>query len=240
MKPEIKVEAKDGKLSISHFEYTAKERDWKAEPSIKIDGTLGACHQFLLGKSTLFPDTTMHLEIFKDLGKLILFLGDNDPYRTHVITGCLKKDSVLGLFKINTDYRWTVNELVKFIKTMKYYFSDPEEHKKLIESLQKWHVKVDTEIKNHNDNRGNSLLMLEKKVGEMGLITSFNLTIPIFQGYEKQKFTVEIGLDPKNTQVDLYLISDELFEREIQFREQLIAEEVSKFDEVKFSKVVVS
>lgn len=239
MTPEIKIQA-DNNGFVYVTETTRKGLDDKAPPSIKIDGTLGAPHQFLIGKKSLFEDDVIHLQIFKDKGKLVLLLGDSDPYSTHTITGSLKKDSVLELFKINTDYRYTVNEFVKFIKTMRYYFSDAEEHKKLVESLQKWNVKVETEIKNHNDNRGNSLLMLEKKVGEMGLIQNFNLTIPIYQGYEKQKFTVEIGLDPKNTSVDLFLISDELFEREISFREQLIAAEVSRFEEYSFSKVIVS
>jgi hypothetical protein len=76
--------------------------------------------------------------------------------------------------------------------------------------------------------------------GEDGLITKFDLLIPIFQGYSKMKFTVEIGLDPKNTTVQLYLISDELIELEIGQREKLIEDELKKFDYFKCSKVVLS
>lgn len=240
MTPELNVQVNPVDGFVTLHEMTSKGQDWKAEPSIKLAGVLAAPYQFLIGKRDLFTDTSIHLLINKSLGTLHLRLGDNDAYRTHEISGSLTKDSTLAQFKINTDYRWTVNELIKFLRTMRYYFSDSDDHKKMVESLQKWTAKVETVIKNHQDTSGNSLVMLEKRVGEIELIRSFNLTIPIFQGYEKKKFRVEIGFDPKNTSVDLYLISDELFELEIQFREQLIDAEVARFDEYKFSKVIVS
>ena len=183
MNTEIKVDAPNGALYVT--EYTGKALDAKAEPSIRISGVLAAPYQFLIGKKELFPDTSIHLTINKATGQLFLALGDNDAYRTHQISGSLTKDSTLTQFKINTDYRWTVNELIKFLRTMRYYFSDSDDHKKMVESLQKWTAKVETVIKNHQDTSGNSLVMLEKRVGEIELIRSFNLTIPIFQGYEK-------------------------------------------------------
>lgn len=76
------------------------------------------------------------------------------------------------------------------------FFSEKSECDALVTSLQNWNAKVEMVIKNHNDNAGNSLSMLERKVSEIGLKNNFSLTIPIFQGYSKQKFTVEIGLDP--------------------------------------------
>lgn len=212
----------------------------KTPRSIIIDGTLSAPFQFLEGKKGVFEDKDIHLQIFKDKGKLVLHLRDTDPYTEHVITGALRRDSVLEQFKINTDYRWRVSELVKFIKTMRYYFSSADEHKKLLDNLQKWSAKIETVIKEHNDQSGNSLLMLEKKVNDVDLNRTFNVELPIFQGYDKKKFKVEIGLDPKNTSVELYLISDELIELEIGFREKLIAEEISKFDSSTFSKVIIS
>lgn len=225
-------------------EFTIRKGDAlpaKADKSIIIDGTLGAPFQFLTGKDGVFPNKMIHLQIFRDKGKLVLHMGDFDPYTEHVVTGSLKRDSVLEGFAINTDKRWTIQEFLKFIKTMRYYFADPSQHAKLVESIQKWSVKVERVIVEHNDNKGNSNFQLETKVQAVeGLISKFDLNIPIFQGYSKYKFTVEIGLDPKNTAVQLYLISDELIELEIGVREKLINEEVSKFDTFSFSKVVVS
>ena len=214
----------------------------RAPKSINIVGILSAPFQFILGKTALIKDNLVecHLLIFKDLGKLELHVKDTDPYTEHVIVGKLSRDKAAELFRINSDKRWTVSEFLKFIRTVKYYFAEPSEQAALIESLQKWNAKIETVIKEHNDQSGNSLAMLEKKVGDVSLKRTFKLNIPIYQGFDKQTFSVEIGLDPKNTAVELYLISDELFELEAKFRESLIDKAIAEFDSWAFSKIQVS
>jgi len=207
--------------------------------SINITGVLSAPAQFLSGKVIENKDT--HLKIFNAEGKLELVVNDTDPYSTHTIVGLLSKDSVLSQFAINSEKRWTIAEFLKFIKTMRFYFADRAAHAKLVESIQKWSVKVERVIVEHNDNKGNSNFQLETKVQQVeGLVTKFDLNIPIFQGYPKIKFTVEIGLDPKNTAVMIYLISDDLIELEIQSREKAIQDVLNQLTSYTFSKIVVS
>lgn len=210
----------------------------RAPKSISITGTLQAPFQFKEGK-TLDP-LNCNIQIANDKGEITLHVQDTDPYTTHVIKGELKQDSALKTFQVNSEKRWDVKEFLKFVKTMRYYFADKTAHKNLIESLQKWHVKVERVINETNDNKGNSNSQLETKVREVELINKFDLNIAIFQGYEKKKFTVEIGLDPKNTAVQLYLISDELIELEIGHRETLISKELAKFKDFNCSKIQIS
>lgn len=211
----------------------------KSAPSINIVGTLPAPHQFLIGRGKI-DDAKSHLRIEKDNGKITLHLNDSDPYTTHVITGELKRDKSLASFSINTDKRWEVRDFIKFLRINKFYFAEPSEQEALIASLQKWNVKIERVIKEHNDNSGNSLSQLETKVAEIDMKTKFNLNIPIFQGYNKAKFTVEIGFDPGNTSVKLFLFSDELVQLEMEQRESIIEQELKKFDAYSFAKVVVS
>ncbi len=213
-------------------------REFLHPPSIEIEGTLGAPKQFLDGKR--YEDITTHLRIYKDLGKLILIIQDNDPYTTHVIEGSLKRDTVLEQFKINTEKRWNTQEFLKFIRMNRYFFADKGQHTKMVESLMKWTAKIETVLKEHQNNNGNSLFELEKKVSGVELVNKFDLEIALFQGYPKERFTVEIGLDPKSNQVDLFLLSDQLVELEIGKREAIIEAEISKFSDRTFSKVVVS
>lgn len=213
----------------------------KHEKSISITGTLGAPHAFFTGKKDITTPDKIHLLIYNAEGKLKLVMGDRDPWTTHEIVGSLTKDSVLQSFGINASKMWSVRDFVKHIKATKYYFANAEEHKILVEKLQKWSVRVEKVIVDHNDHKGNVNFQLEQKVKEVeGFVDRFTLNIPIFQGYAKLKFTVEIGFEPKNTTVDLFLISDELFELEISNREKLIAEEVGKFADTDFSKIVIS
>lgn len=229
-------------LTVTGNDITIRQGDAlpaKADKSIVINGTLAAPSQFLAGKR---PEAIQsHIQIAKDKGKITLHIQDTDPHTTHVITGELKRDNILEQFQINTATRWTVAEFLKFIKTMRFYFSDRAAHGALVAALQKWSIAVDRVITEFNDNKGNSDLRLETKVRSVdGLINNFDLNIPIFQGYDKSKFTVEIGLDPKNTAVMLYLISDDLIELEIGQREKLIETELAKFDGFLCSKVFVS
>lgn len=236
-------EGKQINISGGPGEYIIREGDALpvAYPkSISITGILGAPYQFYEGKKDIIDPVGSHMQIQKDKGVIILVIGDNKPFGNHQIIGQLKKDGALEIWKINSDKRWTVSEFLKFIKTQRYFFDNPDECTALVSSLQTWNAKVETVIKQHNDNAGNSLNLLEKKVSEIGLKTKFNLLIPLFQGYPKVKFTVEIGLDPKTNSVDLYLISDELFELEIQEREKHIQTELNKFNDFHCSKVVVS
>lgn len=206
--------------------------------SINITGILGAPYQFYDGKK---PDPKdCHIQIKKDTGVIILNILDTDPHSASTIIGQLKKDGYFEQWGINTEKRWTVSQFLKHIKMQRVFFSEQSECDAMVESLQKWNAKVEMVIKQHNDNSGNSLSMLERSVSGIELKTRFSLTIPIFQGYSKQKFTVEIGLDPKSNAVDLYLFSNDLFSLEIEHREQLIELELSKFDAFPCSKVTIS
>lgn len=218
------------------------------EQPINLNGTLQAPWQYLEGKliKTIPPQPgDCHIEIEKYEGRISLIVDDQHPFKRSIIVGSLQADYILQAFKINSDHRWTIQEFLKFVKTMRFYFADRAAHGALITSLQKWQVKVERVITEHNDNKGNSNFQLQTKVeqsvsGDSGLISKFDLLIPIFQGYHKWKFTVEIGLDPKATSVMLYLISDDLIELEIGQREKLIADELANFKDFPCSKVVLS
>lgn len=212
----------------------------KYKKSIDIKGTLQAPFQFLQGRGEL-DEKQMHLRIDHNNNSLQLIIGDTDPNTTHTVSGVLFYDMNLQLFQINTDKRWAVRDFIKFLRERKFFFSNAAEHEKLVSGLMQWSANVDILIKEHNDNRGNSLFQLETKVKKAdGFQDHFTLNIPIFQGYDKEKFKVEIGLDPKTTGVDLFLISDELYQLTFSAKEKIISDEVAKFDKYSFSKVVVS
>lgn len=208
--------------------------------AINITGILAAPFQFYEGKKDSCPPEKCNIQIKKDLGEITLNVLDTDPNSASQITGKLKKDSFFEQWGINTDKRWTVSAFLKQVKMQRVFFTEKTEADQIILSLQKWQASVETVIKDHNDNSGNSLSMLERKVSNIDLKSKFKLTIPIFQGYAKQTFTVEIGFDAKTNSVDLYLFSNDLFELEIVHRESLIESELAKFNDFHCSKVVLS
>lgn len=236
LEPRINITPKEGELIIRYGE----AEEIKYAPSLKIDGTLQAPYQFIQGRGKL-DEEKIHLLIDTNKNQLQLIVGDIDPNTTHKITGSLFEEQELKAFGINTTKRWTIKDFIKFVRERKFFFADKGEHARLVDGLMKWSANVETLVKEYNDNRGNSLFQLETKVKKAdGFIDGFMLSIPIYQGYEKEKFKVEIGLDPKTTGVDIFLISDELMEITYARKEKIIGDEVKKFDKYTFSKVVVS
>jgi hypothetical protein len=206
--------------------------------SINISGILAAPFQFLSGKA--FDPGQCNIQIQKDKGIIDLYILDTDPHSGSKISGQLKSDGYFSQWAINSEKRWTVSNFLKHVKMHRSFFTRGSDCDTLVSSFQKWNAKIETVIKQHNDDSGNSLAMLEKKVSEVDLMTKFSLTIQIFQGYPKQTFVVEIGLEPKTNSVELYLFSNDLFTLEIQHREQLLEDELSRFSDFPCSKVVLS
>lgn len=207
--------------------------------SINISGVLSAPSDFLKGKIALFKKLDAHLIIDRDNNKMTLNLDERSEKSPVTITGSLKPSEDLAAWQINTSTRWSVSSLLAFVRERKFFFADPMVHSKLISSLQKWNVNVEVVIKQHNDNTGNSLAQLERKVGEIDLVKEFALSIPIYKGYDKKTFVVNIGLDPKNTQVDFFLYSDELFFLTRSDREILFNQEIENFKTLGFDCSVV-
>lgn len=207
--------------------------------AINITGILAAPHQFYSGKT--LDEKRCNIQIQKDKGIIELHILDTDPNSKSVITGKLTDDTFFKSWFINhTDKRWTVSEFLKHVKMQRVFFNEKSEADAIVDSLMRWNAKVELTIKQHQDTSGNSLSMLERKVGEIELKKKFLLTIPIFQGYPKQTFEVEIGFEPRGSEVVLYLFSNQLFELEINHRESLISEELAKFEGFKCSQVVLS
>jgi len=209
------------------------------EKSIDIQGTLAAPLQFLSGRGTV-DDTKCHLLIDNDNGSLTLTINDTAPHACHKIKGALTRDVNLAAFQINTEKRWGVREFTKFCKMARYYFADDSEVNNLISSLQKFEGTVQKIYKDHNDNTGDSLIHLETKVEGVKMERKFKVKVPVYKGYAPQVFTVEIGFDTKNTAVDLFLVSDELYSMLPKLREEIMAMELAKFAEYNFARVVIS
>lgn len=228
--------AKDGEYIIR----TGDAADVKYPKPITISGVIDAPSQFLKGKSVVDQDT--HIRIYNQEGKIELYVKDTDNDSMSIITGALKKNADLAEFQINSlTHRYDVSTFLKFIKMKRYFFANKEQHAKLIGNLQAWNAKIETTLAQANDQKGNSNFQIEQKVRAVdGFMDKFELNIPIYQGDVALKFTVEIGIEPKNTAVMLYLFSDELFELEISQRDLLMKTALKEFSESKFSKVVVS
>ena len=233
----VKVDSTEGVVTIVTGERELLKE--KSKQAIKLSGVLQAPSDFLAGRKDKYNDLETHLEIYKSEGKLVLVIHE-DVHTTHQVTGSLSLDANLRDFKINEEKQWTVQELKKFILARGFFFDNPAEATQLINNLNSFTAKVNVLIKEHNSNDGNSLLQLETKVNGIEMKREFTLNIPIYQGYEKKKFKVNIGFEPTSTAVLLFLYSEDLALLVHSEREKIVDNELSKFADNTFSKVLLS
>jgi len=236
---ETKVNINTEKDVIHVFHVNAL--DPKAPLNIKIDGILDAPAQFLKNKKggELFEPKNCHVLVDKVGGKIEFIMNDKSAYGDKVV-GKLKPSSLLSRFVINSEKRWSSYELQKFLKTVKFTFTERAECDTMIDSLNNFTVNVNKKIENYNNNNGNTRQAFETVVEGVKMKETFNLNLPVFEGYEKKKFTVSVGIDANNAQIRFFLFSDDLYILENDEREKLLAGQIAIFEEFGCSVVHIS
>lgn len=217
---------------------TGKAEDPMPRPkSLSASGILTAPFNYYLGRKDILDQMKERCSLLISVdGKFIkLYIDDKSAVATDQITGTITDNKSLSEWAINTAKRYTVREFVNFVKQRKYQFVNGEQANQLISELLTWHVKVEKEVKDFNDNRGNSLSSFETRITQIKLMDHFQLNIPVFTGYPKQIFTVEIGVEPTTNGVNLFLISDELAEMMPQLIDTYIGDELKKFEDAGFN-----
>jgi hypothetical protein len=224
-KPEIKIEAAPGVSEITIREGQALPL--KDPERIIFSGHLFTPGDFMENRRKLLDNENCHLRIDTNAGQVEFYMEEKSAFR-NVITGTLKKSSVIALFGINIEKYYGDKELAKFFRRTEYYFTDSDIHKKIVKELMSFKAKVDVQIEKSQDNRGNTKQLYERLV-ESNIPESFVMKAPLFDGYEPIEFTVLISAEADTTGVKFYLESPELFKLEEEEKRRLIDKEVERF-----------
>lgn len=128
---------------------------------------------------------------------------------TDDLKGVLKLHPDLESFKINSNERVTSLQLSQFIRMHKHFFEVKDQALKLSKDLQDFKVKIDKEIQQADDRRGNATFLIAQKI-----ITSmpleFTILVPVFVGEQKVPIKIEIDIDASD--LSCSLVSPELKE----------------------------
>jgi len=161
----------------------------------------------------------------RDKMSIVLLENPKDFY-SNTISASLQLSTEFKKFGINENQTYTPAELGDFIKLNRAYFTKKEDANKLVSLLKNFTAKVNKQIEDSEDGRGNKD-HVRRQVVESNLPPSFNLNLPIFKGQKKVEFEVEICIEPKN--LECYLFSADANDVIIETRDTIIDEEISKF-----------
>ena len=230
-----------------HVEKGANEviiRHGEAEPvadfrkGITISGTLGVPREHLekpsnwltakgfLVTSAVEMDTVLHfshLQVNRDKGTLTFTEDAGNEWENKYI-GTLQLDPRFEKFGINSGKSYTTIDLSHFIKMNRSHFETKDIAMLLVSQLRDFKAKVDKEVENHADERGNRRILQAQAV-ESNIPESFNITVPVFKGFPAQTLEVEIAIDPQD--LSCRLVSPEVNDYIEATKDQIINAELA-------------
>lgn len=212
----LKVEPANGEIIIREGEALAQVAPVKVE----ISGDINTVKSFIdkrklavtrdAGLQAINTDRAI-VTVDKAAHSITLELDPQDCYGTEV-TAKLELEPALVNFNIETNKKFSQQELIKLLKYGKRWFADHAAHEALLLAYMKLDVRVTADMTNDTtDNRGNRANTFSKKVTS-NIPEDFIMNIPIFKGQQSKKFRVEIAMDSTDGSVKFWLESVELTE----------------------------
>lgn len=215
--------------------------------SIAVAGAITAPREYLEKKlatkatngSLLYDPAYTTLYVDREGKQLTLLLNEKNPLGDS-IKGKLEESKELQLLQVNSDKRWSVQDLKRELKKVRFMFADRDENVAIIAALEKFNATVTTHLTQHSSNRGDSHNAIERVVSGIDWKNTFKLNIPIFKGGPKHVFLVEIAVDATDANVRFFLDSPDLYDLQAQVLEAAIEAEVEYFEEWGCSVVTLS
>ena len=213
-----------------------KALEQKYSEKISITGNIKSIGAFLCKRKVPMVNAPEHYQqgVQSDLALVIvnqekmsihLKLHPENTFGAEVI-GILALTPELQHFQINENKQWIREELVKFLRFNARFFDDKAAHKALLEAYQKLNLIGQTNVSAESDTRGNKNLAFQKQIDSSNIPNEFILNIPIFKGFGKERFRVEICLDATDASVRFWFESPELHELIETRRDEIFADEL--------------
>ncbi len=161
---------------------------------VAIKGTIDAAARWLETRFDCLKEKTCHILVNREDLYISLQCNENNAYGTF-ITGELELSPEYRKFGINEGEYITHFEMAELIKMNRSHFENKSEAMKLVTELQNFKAKVDKEIEDCDNKRGDRRLLVNQAV-QHNLPAAFSLVIPIFKGGEKQTIAVEVYVNP--------------------------------------------
>lgn len=230
MKKEVKAEiakniAETLSESVTPLNGSIIFREGQALPlhepeKVELLGTIDAPARWLEKRADTINQKECYVEVNRE--KMIISLRtDESSYYGTAVYGKLELSPEYNKFGINGGEYITNFEMAELFKMNRAYFENRSVAMKLVTDLQNFKAKVDKEIENSDNKRGDRRILVNQVV-QSNLPEAFNLIIPVFKGCEKQTVQVEVYVNPND--FTCTLVSAQSNELIIETRDTIIDE----------------
>ncbi len=157
-----------------------------------IVGNIDTVSRWLKYRIKEIDTSNSHIRIDRSRMSIALYMNENEEL-FDLVKGELHLDPAFETLKINSGEYLTNFEMADLFKMNRSYFENKDVAMKLVSELRNFKAKVDKDLENSDDNRGNRKLLINQIV-ESNLPEAFNLIVPIFKGLPKQLIEVEVNV----------------------------------------------
>lgn len=185
---------------------------------VQIKGTIDAPARWLEMRHDYVTPKECHVLVNREKMKIALQCDEQDHYGTYVC-GALELSEEFKRFGINGGEYMTHFELAELIKMNRSYFENKTTAMKLVTELQNFKAKVDKEVEQSDNNRGDRRILVNQAVAH-NLPEAFTLVLPIFKGIEEQTIEVEVYVNPSD--LTCTLVSPEANDIVVSSRDKII------------------
>lgn len=217
----IKIELSNTSPGVIHVLQGVLPKPWNRETQV-ISGNIHAPIQWLskrlncvfsnesYNKDSYLPSCTYVIMDMSDR-KILLVVDEGSQNEVKVLGQFILNPEIEKLRLNNPDKPYeSYNELYRVLKFSSHLFENKEAHRQLLVDLQNYNQKVTVNIKQHDDNRGNSGASIENSLDVKPLI--IDLLMPVFIGESKVSLRVEAEITIRNGKPLFYLTCYELTE----------------------------
>lgn len=202
---------------------------------IDIHGDIDAVSDFISTRESTLEKNRCHIMMNLEAKTILLVIDENSEFAGNVVSK-LEIYPDLIAFGINSGKRFTRTEVEKLIRMNRFYFPDKDDHLSLMASFKNFSAKIQAEIQQSADQRGNKVNNSMKNV-QSDLVESFAIQIPIFKGGLPRLFRVEICFDVSDSTPSFWFESVELFELEKTEIENAFTDKKRQFIEKGFTVI---
>jgi len=186
----INIASKDGVVTI------LKGNTLPIEPTVGVilNGQIDSVFRYLEKRhdTDILDQKQCSIEI--DRENYTIELKTNEDYEKGAqVKGKIEIHPLFIKFGINSSKTWTTFELADFVKMHRSYFESKAKAAELITVLTNFEGKVNREVQEADDSRGNKSAVV-RQVVESNIPTSIKVNIPIFKGKPAEELVLEVNI----------------------------------------------
>lgn len=189
-------------------------------PSIKVEGVLANVFEWIQKRGSVDFDCALR---YSYADGIITFEDQMSQSDFIEIKGELKLNKDIEKIGLNSDKSYTPYKLSQFIRMNRHFFTEKSVALSLESILKNFEAKVDGEISQITDTRGNKKHSAVQKV-MTNLPENFELKLPVFIGQDALRFLVEVDINPDD--LSCTLVSPDLKMFIESQREELVNEQI--------------